>query len=216
MSTSRRTFLTGGAAAAAATAGGLLASPAGAATPTSLTTDVAVVGAGLAGLTTARRLLAKGHRVVVLEARDRVGGRVLNHPIGNGRIAEAGGEFVGPTQDRIVALAEAVGVGTYNAYDTGDNIYVNGAVRLRYSDTSPLGTAPPDPTIAADIAKLVAQIDQMSTEVPVDKPWTAAKAKTYDAQTLESWVRANAVDADGVLAILAPFLQALVGAEPRD
>ena len=60
---------------------------------------------------------------------------MLNHSIGHGKIAEAGGEFVGPTQDRILALASAVGVDTFDAYDTGDNIYVNGAVRLRYADT---------------------------------------------------------------------------------
>src|SRR5262245_49235707 len=70
--------------------------------------DVIVVGAGLAGLTAARRLAAAGASVVVLEARDRVGGRVLNEPIGNGKIVEAGAQFVGPTQTRILALAAEV------------------------------------------------------------------------------------------------------------
>ena len=88
--------------------------------------DVVVVGAGLAGLTAARKLVAAGHSVVVLEARDRVGGRTLNHDIGSGHVAEAGGEFVGPTQDHIVALAAEVGVGDFNAYDTGLDIYRNG------------------------------------------------------------------------------------------
>src|SRR6201999_2658183 len=128
---------------------------------------------------TARNLVAKGHKVVVLEARDRVGGRTLNHPIGGGHVAEAGGEFVGPTQDRIVALAKQVGVHTFHAYDTGNNIYVNGSTRLTYSDTGPLGTAPPDPTLTADIIKLSQQIDQMSAQVPVDKPWTADNADEW-------------------------------------
>jgi monoamine oxidase len=212
--TSRRTFLTGGAAVAAAAS---FAPPAAAAVrPKKLTADVAVVGAGLAGLTTARNLVAKGHKVVVLEARDRVGGRTLNHRIGGGHVAEAGGEFVGPTQDRIVALAKQVGVHTFDAYDTGNDIYVNGSTRLTYSDTGPLGTAPPDPTLTADIIKLSQQIDQMSAQVPVDKPWTASNAELWDGQTLETWVRANAVNADGILAILAPFMEALLGAESRD
>ena len=104
---------------------------------------------------------------MVLEARDRVGGRTLNHAIGGGRVAEAGGEFVGPTQDRIVALAQAVGVGTFDAYDTGKNVYKNGAIRCKYSDTGLLGTAPPDPLLLVDIIKLSQQIDLMSAKFPV-------------------------------------------------
>jgi monoamine oxidase len=213
--TSRRAFLAGGAGAAAA-----LALPGGAASAAasseSLRVDVAVVGAGLAGLTAARRLTAAGATVAVLEARDRVGGRTLNHPIGAGKVAEAGGEFVGPTQDRIVALAKEVGVGTFDEYDTGQNIYVNGLERLKYSDTSPLGTAPPDPLLIADIIKLSQQIDLMVQKFPVAAPWTAPNAARYDAQTLETWVRANAVNDEGILAILRPFTEALVGAEPGE
>ncbi|HEY8301908.1 MAG TPA: FAD-dependent oxidoreductase [Jatrophihabitans sp.] len=215
LGTTRRGFLTGGA--AAATAGLLLPESAGAATQSVLHTDVAVVGAGLAGLTAARRLVAHGHRVVVLEARDRVGGRTLNHSIGGGHVAEAGGEFVGPTQDRIVALANSVGVGTFRAYDTGNNVYLYPPQpRTTYSDTSPLGTAPPDAFITHDIAALVTLIDQMAAQVPVDKPWTASSAEDWDRQTLETFVRAHSSQPDRVLGLLAPFLQALVGAEARD
>ena len=67
--------------------------------------DVVVVGAGLAGLTAARALTARGASVVVLEARDRVGGRMLNHDIGDGKVVEVGGQWIGPTQDRLAALA---------------------------------------------------------------------------------------------------------------
>src|SRR5215217_1971798 len=58
--------------------------------------DFVVVGAGLAGLTAAREIVRAGRSVVVVEARKRVGGRVLNHHLGNGRVSEAGGTFVGP------------------------------------------------------------------------------------------------------------------------
>jgi monoamine oxidase len=67
--------------------------------------DVLVVGAGLAGLTAARDLKAAGRSVLVLEARDRVGGRVVNRDIGDGKVVEMGGEYAGPTQDRVLALA---------------------------------------------------------------------------------------------------------------
>src|SRR3954469_20791164 len=75
--------------------------------------DVVIVGAGLAGLTAARELTRRGKSVVVLEARDRVGGRILNHDLGNGAITEVGGQYIGPTQDRIAALARDVGVETF-------------------------------------------------------------------------------------------------------
>src|SRR5690348_1911706 len=103
----RRRLIGAAAATAAATA---LPTRAQAAKPTATdaTTspaDVVVVGAGLAGLTAARDLVAAGRSVVVLESRDRVGGRVLNVDLGNGVITEGGAEFIGPTQDRIAALA---------------------------------------------------------------------------------------------------------------
>ena len=89
-------------------------------------------------------------------------------------------------------------------------------MRLKYADTGLLGTAPPDPLLLADIVKLSQQIDLMAAKFPVATPWTAPNAARYDAETLETWVRGNAVNANGILAMLAPFTEALVGAEPRD
>lgn len=212
---SRRTFLLGTAGTAALAGTVLGRAPAAGAADTA-TADVAVVGAGLAGLTAARRLTAAGYSVLVLEARDRVGGRTLNHPLGGGKVAEAGGEFVGPTQDRIAALAGEVGAGIFDAYDTGKNVYVNGAVRLTYSDTGLLGTAPPDPLLLADIVKLSQQIDLLAAKVPPAAPWTAPDAARHDATTLESWARANSLNKDGIVELLRPFTEALVGAEPGD
>jgi monoamine oxidase len=220
--TTRRAFLAGAAgtaaAAAAATVGSRSSRAAAAGTPAlaGLTVDVAVVGAGLAGLTAARNLAAAGHSVVVLEARDRVGGRTLNHDIGGGHVAEAGGEFVGPTQDRILALAAAVGVGTFDEYDTGKNIYKSGSTYLKYSDKSALGTAPPDPTLALDIAVLSQRIDAMAAKIDPAAPWTAPKAAEWDAMTLETWVSHNSANKKGILKILSPFTEALYGGEPGD
>src|SRR4051812_22431887 len=95
--------------------------------------DVVVVGAGFSGLTAARALVAAGHSVIVLEARDVVGGRTRNASIAGGKyIAEVGGQFVGPTQDRILALAKAVGAKTFDVYNTGDSVFAVRGQRTTY------------------------------------------------------------------------------------
>ncbi|MDQ2621810.1 MAG: FAD-dependent oxidoreductase, partial [Actinomycetota bacterium] len=80
--------------------------------------DVVVVGAGLAGLAAARKLRAGGATVLVLEARDRVGGRTLNEEIGDGEIVELGGQWVGPGQDRILELIGELGLETFPTWST--------------------------------------------------------------------------------------------------
>ena len=105
--------------------------------------------------------------MIVLEARDRVGGRVWNHNLGGGVVSERGGTFVGPTQDRVLALAKEFGIGTFPVYDTGDDLYLNGSTRLRYTDTNPLtGNAPPDPLALPNLATVISQLDDMSKSVP--------------------------------------------------
>lgn len=153
--------------------------------------DAVVVGAGFAGLTAARDIAKAGHSVVVVEARNRVGGRVWNHDLGGGKVSERGGTFVGPTQDRVMALAQELGIGTFNTYDTGDDVYLADGSRSTYSDTGPLGTAPPDPEAAAEIAAVVEQLDQMATTVPVDAPWEASNAAEWETYTLERWIEEN-------------------------
>jgi monoamine oxidase len=107
-------------------------------------------------------------------------------------------------------------VGVFDAYDTGQNIYQNGATRLKYSDTGLLGTAPPDPALLLDIIKLSQQIDQMAATVSPAHPWTHANAALWDGMTLETWVRNNSLNHDGILGLLAPFTEALYGGEPRE
>jgi monoamine oxidase len=177
--------------------------------------DVVVVGAGFAGLTAALRLKQAGKSVLVLEARNRVGGRAHNASIPGGQITERGAAFIGPTQDFIAELAREVGVGTFPTYDTGDNIYVRDGNRLTYSDTGITGTAPPDPVIFADLATVVTLLDQMATQVDVNSPWTAQSAANWDAQTLESWIAAHSITPQ-FRQLVPAATRPIFGAEPRE
>jgi monoamine oxidase len=162
-----------------------------------LDADVAVVGAGLAGLSAAHRIQTAGRDVVVLEARQRVGGRVCNQETVGGAVAELGGQFVGPTQDRIVALAAELGVETFPTYDEGD-----GHVRVRGREDVAL----------LKLADVVQLLDGMAAELPLEAPWTAARALEWDGQTLASWLASNVDDADA-LALLRQVIAAVFTAE---
>src|SRR3954453_16268029 len=118
--------------------------------------DVAVVGAGFAGLTAARDLRRPGKAVLVLEARGPVGGRALNKEIGGGEISERGATFVGPTQDFILTLAKELGVGKFRTFNNGANVSVTSTgERSMYSEKGPTGSAPPDPETLPDLARAV-------------------------------------------------------------
>src|SRR5688500_18473981 len=99
--------------------------------------DVAVIGAGLAGLVAARDLAAAGLEVTVLEARDRVGGRVLSVELGDGAGVELGAQWIGPTQDRIAAVARELGVGTFPTHVAGRNVIRRDGRRRTYAGTIP-------------------------------------------------------------------------------
>ena len=173
--------------------------------------DVAIVGAGLAGLVAARDLRAAGASTVVLEARDRVGGRLLNESIGDGAIVEVGGQWIGPTQDRIAALAREAGVETFPTYDEGANVIEWRGRLRRYSGTIPRI----NPAVLADVLRAQRKLNRMAIEVPLDRPWTAPRAGEWDAQTAHTWFRRHVRTRAG-RELLQLATEAVWAAQPED
>jgi monoamine oxidase len=173
--------------------------------------DLVVIGAGLAGLSAARAAAAAGASVVVVEARDRVGGRVLNEDIGGGNVVEVGAQWIGPTQDRLAALAAKLGVETFPTYGEGENVIEYGGRLRRYRGTIPRI----NPVVLLDVERAQRRLNRMARKVPLDAPWEAPDAAALDAQTAATWMRRNLATRAGRM-LLELGIEAVWAAQPED
>ncbi|GBE64392.1 monoamine oxidase [Mycobacterium sp. MFM001] len=154
-----------------------------------LTADVVVVGAGLSGLTAARRLDQAGTgSLVVLEASNRVGGRTVNLDVIDGVITEGGGQWVGPGQDRVLALIDELGLSTFKTYVDGRAIYHFKGRRRTYKGDNPPLRLP----AVLDYLQLHTRLERMASKVPASAPWDACDAVTWDGATLGHWLDKHA------------------------
>jgi monoamine oxidase len=173
--------------------------------------DVVVVGAGLAGLAAARELVRRGRQPLVLEARDRVGGRTLNEPIGEGKIVEIGGQWVGPGQTRALELIRELGLETFPTYGEGRSLFERQGRLRSYKGTIPRLS----PLALGETGLVIARLNRMARRLDAERPWLAAKAPDWDSQTFATWMRRN-VRTAGARDLIRLAIWAVWAAEPED
>ncbi|WP_291048609.1 NAD(P)/FAD-dependent oxidoreductase [Herbiconiux sp.] len=156
--------------------------------------DVVVIGAGATGLTAATRLQAAGKSVVVLEARDRIGGRLWTNDI-EGQMFEIGGQWVSPDQTALIDALAELGLDTYSRYRDGESVYVgpDGEAKRFTGDIFPAS----DET-KAEIERLIEVLDGLVAETDVAAPWTHPKAAEYDHISFRRWLEDQTTDVEAV------------------
>ncbi|RYM33591.1 flavin monoamine oxidase family protein [Brumimicrobium glaciale] len=153
-------------------------------------TDVIVIGAGLSGLTAARKLEEAGYSVKVIEARERVGGRSFTHHLADGQVLDLGGQWIGPTQTKMYELCKELDLELYPTYNEGKIIlYDNGKKTLMGSNNGALPKL--NVFVLLGLGLTIKKVERLVEQIDLDEPWNHPKAKIWDGETLDSWIRKN-------------------------
>jgi putrescine oxidase len=152
--------------------------------------DVVIIGAGASGLTAATELKKAGLSVAVLEARDRVGGRLWTDDV-DGAMLEIGGQWVSPDQDALKSTLAELGLETYPRYREGENVYLNEAGELTRFEGE---IFPVPPRTEAEIVTLIEKLDALVAEIDPDRPWEHPLAKDLDEVSFSRWLETQTDD----------------------
>lgn len=171
--------------------------------------DVVIVGAGAAGLTAAKTLVDAGREVLVLEARDRVGGRLLTEQR-EGRYVEMGGQWLAPYQDEALALAAELGIESFPRPKGGSDVYVGLDGRRR---THPHDRLPLDEADVAEVDRIFNALDAITKTVDPDQPWKHGQAEQLDGITFDAWLRSQSGHAEPI-AVVETIVAAFMAKDP--
>ena len=125
----------------------------------------------------------------MLEARDRVGGRIWTHRLADGTPVDRGGAWLGSKHDAIFRLAAEVGATTYKTWVEGAHLVVDQGRTRRYTGLIPKIS----PLAVATLALAQFKIDRMAKQLPLETPWTAPRAEEWDGRTVAWWLERSGV-----------------------
>lgn len=152
--------------------------------------DVVIIGAGASGLSAAHKLREAGLSVAVLEARDRVGGRLWTNDI-EGAILEIGGQWVSPDQDALIETLAELGLETYSRYRDGDSVYINAEGTLtRFTGE----IFPVEASTQREMERLIGVLDELVAEIGPREPWAHPRAEELDSVTWIEWLEGQTDD----------------------
>ena len=149
--------------------------------------DVLSIGAGFSGIAAGKKLHEAGKSFLILEARDRIGGRVYTKRWEDGFYLDLGGQWIGPTQDRMYELCQEFGIDYFETYDTGKNL-----LDLNQRIRSFSGLIPKMDIISlVNLDWLMKKMEKMAASIDPISPWSHPKAKEYDSISLEAFISQN-------------------------
>lgn len=172
--------------------------------------DVAVVGAGLSGLIAARILAHAGRRVMVLEARDRVGGRIEATHI-DGVPIDLGAQWVGAGHNRVTALVHEAGSSLYPTRRPGKNVMESAGRVHAYEGTVPRLSL----LTLIDLQLGLWRTEAAVRAFPAREPWNDAAARALDAETTHTYSR-RMVYTKQARQVFDATARTIAGAEPAE
>ena len=163
--------------------------------------DVVVVGAGATGLSAAHALQQAGRSVVVLEARDRVGGRLWTDEV-DGVDLELGGQWVSPDQTELLRVLDELGLETFSRYREGASVYIGITGERRTFEGEQL---PVPPVVEKAMVALTDELDELAAQMDPDRPWDAPFAAELDRVSFAAWL-ADRCDEQEAIDNIAMFI----------
>ena len=173
--------------------------------------ETIIIGAGFAGIAAAKKLHKANKSFIILEARDRIGGRTLTQSLDCGATIDLGAQWIGPDQHLIWEWVKSTNTPTYECYDTGKNILSINQKTSQYKGTIPNV----DPLSLIGLGLAINKFNKLSQEIPLETPWTHANAKKWDGMTVATWMDKQRLTSKAK-ALFATAIETVFATEPDE